>query len=317
MDLSQRHRAMLLSVLDDRRFDPNEPRLPHGPGGGRWGSLGGIVGKIKHWHNDSSGVHDLAAAVESGETSRTKLSGGRMGTTELVVHRNGAKTVSKTFLDVSAQMGPGYEPESQADAEQLSAVAGTKIGAPVARVLRTAPDAITTEFIEGESAVEIRNKIRKEAKTVREELDVPETAHAEIARIAATPAGVRLGAFDILTGQWDRSNPANWMLTPAGAPVGIDHAFGFDDQAAFPSEPPARGLVGPFATQFVDYTSAPPRWANNPLSQNDIAWLRKQLGEIEDDFTARKSHDWWEFMLERLDAIAPYASGTESKFAPR
>lgn len=264
---------------------------------------------------------DLAAAVDSGVADQEELTGGEMGTVSLVTHNNGTKTVHKRLEDISDVFGDAFPPERQADAEELSALLGSSIGAPIPQVLRIGDDEIHIEHVDGEVAVGIEGRLYEAARTPEDFAAVKQRTAEQTARIVGTPEGIRLGVFDILTGNWDRANTSNWMVTPDGKPVGIDHSFTFFDDSEAENPPPMESL-GPFAALFVRRGTGPKgrngrdptEWDDNPLTRADIDWLRERLADVEDDFDRAGRHDWWEFASGRLEAIAPHATGTESRF---
>lgn len=270
-------------------------------------------------------LEDLKAAVASGELGRDHLGGGRMAETSYVYYRNGTDGVHKQLGDVSDVMGSGYDAVRQADAEEKAAELGHAIGAPTVKVLRTGPDEIVMDVADGISANRIRRRITDAAKTNADYASANDRELEEIARAASTPEGIRLGAFDVLAGNWDRQPDSNWNLTDAGTPVGYDHSFAFDglDSGDFETntpgsagDPPNVHSIGPFAAHFVkilpDGTTA---WDDNPLSPADIDFLRRRLASLESAWAAAGRHDWWQFASDRLEAIAPHATGTESRFA--
>lgn len=251
------------------------------------------------------GLADLQATVDSGEKSSKRLTRGQNADVHLVTYNNGTRAVRKRMSDAADIVGPDMgHPKTMADAEVLTSRLADAIGAPVPRVLRTGPTEVVIEYVPGGQG---------------DDLDL-----ADQADIVASPAGVRLGTLDMLIGGWDRAH--NWLATPDG-PVGIDHAFVFYDEADS-GDPPALWALSPFSVHFVSsQPGAPDRWradqshegttawSDNPLTPADIEWLRGQLDSVRRDFTAAGRHDWFEFVSERLDAIAPHARGRESRFA--
>lgn len=257
-----------------------------------WIPVGPTLETAEKWHASLEGLAPLIRAVHSGEAGRERLGGGQMGETYKVQHHNGKTTVAKRLLDVSDTMGPDLgDPERQADAEQLSAALGKKIGAPVPAVLRLGLAKVQIEYKPGSA---------------------PTDADTEVAK--STRAGKRLGLFDILTGAWDR--PDNWSVDSKGDPVAFDHSFAFWD-GADPADPPPGGAVGPFAEAFVRFdigNGYHADWGPNPLTAADVDWLRQRLADVKPEFEEAGRSEMWEFAAARLEAVAPYASGTEGLF---
>lgn len=288
MTPAERETAMYLAGMQMRaRHIPGQPyEWKHG-----WIPLGATLETAQNWHASLAGLAPLIRTVHSGEVSRERLPGGQMGETWLVTHVDRRKTVAKTMHDVSDTMGHELgDPERQADAEQLAAALGKKIGAPVPAVLRVGLHRIHAEYVPG----------------------TDEHTEEETLRAKDTDAGVKLGLFDILTGAWDR--PDNWVLTNKG-PVGIDHSFAFWD-GGDPEDAPPGGAIGPFAEHFVSFPNGyHADWDRNPLTPADIAWLRQKLTEVKPEFDEAGRSDMFAFASARLEAIAPFARGSRSRFA--
>lgn len=246
------------------------------------------------WHKNLDGLHDLIDAVESGEAESEQLSGGSQGVVHRVTHNNGKVSIRKRLEDVSDTMGHKMgTPRRQADAEQLVGRLGQAIGAPTVKVLRTEDDEVHMDFA-GRTASGLTME--------------------QIADAVETPEGIRLGALDVMTANFDRQSPDNWSITADGTPVGFDHSLAFWD-GSDPQDPPVKDAMGPFALNFVRFgPGGTTEWDDNPLSEADIAFLRLRLADLEDDFDRLGRHDWWEFASARLEAIAAHATGTESRF---
>jgi hypothetical protein len=279
---------------------------------------GSVADKAALWHRDLSDLHGIIASIESGEVDHEPLSGGKMGTVEAILNGDGSTLVVKIMNDVTTIMGPGFDPDRQADAEQLASILGRAIGAPVPRVLRTDVDEVYMEHVDGQSAAELYGQIG-EGLSDAEAKAFHDSVNARIGDQVDTVAGLRLGLLDVMIGNWDRANPSNWKATPDG-PVGLDHAVAWSDGSEA-IDPPGHDAIGPFALHFVDLVpgdsrwSAGTDWAKNELSPEDVDWLRKRLADVEDDFVVVGRHDWWEFARDRLEAVAEHARGTESRFA--
>lgn len=285
MDPMLRHRTLLMARVELRGHRHPGQRYKHG-----WIPVG------------PADLSDLAAAVASGMKGKpVRLSGGQNGTVHLVTYNNGTKAVRKQLDDASDIVGTkAGDPVTQADAEVLAARLGQVIGAPVPRVLRTRPNAVVVDYVPGTSGDTL--------------------APADQTKIVASDVGIRLGLFDLLAGGWDRDK--NWISTPQG-PVGIDHAFAWDGSDA--PGLPALWALSPFSVHFARglpgahplWTANPApttKWIDNPLTPGDVEWVRARLAEVKGDFDAAGRQDWWQFAADRLDAIAPFATGTESRF---
>lgn len=260
------------------------------------------VGDAAKWHLSLEGLDDMLATMHTAEVGSEQMTQGALGDTGRVDYANGKSLAQKLLGDVSRVMGPGFEPRRQADAEQLAALVGEALGAPVPRVLRMDEDEIFVDWVDGETG----DKAARRLGLTEEEFG---------ARMAVTDDGFMLGLFDILTGSWDRSNITNWLVDDQGGVHGIDHALSFWDGGGPATDPPTLA-IGPFAAAWFLRAIKPGQpptlgWKDNPLAPADIDLLRQAIGELEDDFDALGRHDWFEFMQHRLDALAAHATGTK------
>ena len=281
------------------------------------GPTGHVADQAALWHRDLTDLHGLIGSIESGVTNHDKLSGGEMGETYKVTFGDGSSGIVKSLNDVHVAMGPGEHSKAvtQADAEQMGSILGRALRAPVPRAVRTAEDEVYMEYADGTPWAQYA--FHPNAR--------PDAIFAAEQQIADTPAGKRLGLLDVLTDNWDRNNPSNWLLdTNDDDPVGIDHSFLWNGEGAGgdavsprgPEKPPDSSVIGPFSLQYVD--SSGDDWGLNDLTAEDVDWVDAQIADLEDDFAAIGRHDWWQFTVDRWDIVKRYANGKvgENLFAP-
>lgn len=161
----------------------------------------------------------------------------------------------------------GENPEDL-DREELASYIAQAIGAPAPAVYRAAPDRALQEFVPGKVAIryltDIDSAATREAVRAGEdrwaamEIGVEAEEDARDA-IHATPEARAIADLDYLISNDDR-HEGNWMVTPDGKPVGIDHGVAMFDGMPSDSEfvenddPMMRGHPGadPDAVEQVD-----------------------------------------------------------------
>jgi len=127
------------------------------------------------------------------------------------------------------------------------------------------------------------------------------------AHILNSDEGRMFGLHDILVGNPDR-NPGNFMTTTDGGHlVAIDHGLAFSPRWA-------AGIASPFAGHFTN--AAGNNWADSiDISPHDMATIRGRLSDIRGEFAAAGRIDWYDHMIEHLDALEPRAIGTTNRLS--
>lgn len=243
--------------------------------------------KIEYHQTVPARLKKLIASVASGVKRFNPIGDGQMGDTSKAEMEDGGEAIRKSHKFVF-----GQNPRRQADAEQLASVLAEAIGAPTPAVYRQDGRTIFMGFVAG-----------KVAKRVSFERQI---------KAIESPEGKLLGLLDALTGNPDRHG-GNWMITPDGKPVGIDHGLAWSIGFNVHSNPkpfrdsedkeilPNRAAnTGPF----VDH------WVNGVRFKALTQFSRKHLEEIREKLLARRPQfellgrgAWFEVSLERLDAI--------------
>lgn len=245
----------------------------------------------------------LRAAIDSGVAHEEEITHGHSGAfVHRVTYNNGVVAIRKGFGDTKNWQD--LEPDHQADAEELAAALAYAIGVPVPRVIRTAPNEVVMQYVEGELGYRvIERRWRGDWGPYKEQK-----------KKEPTPGDLRLGLLDQLIQNNDRENPANWLEGEDGDPIGIDHAGAFRHEGGSEwAHVPDNMLAGPYAAPYV-IGFENPKWRGNPLTKADIAWLRQQVDGLRDRFEAAGRLDWWEAVSVRLDAIGAKAKGKEDVF---
>lgn len=126
--------------------------------------------------------------------------------------------------------------------------------------------------------------------------DMEDMALAELGRLGDSDAGKLLGLFDVLYGYGDR-HTGNVLLTRDGI-VGIDHTHigSWDDS-----------LSGPLITHYI----GPRGWRSNPLTRDDVAWLRPRFKKLVKHNRSFSAEDRRHALL-RFEELAKRARGSRS-----
>lgn len=231
----------------------------------------------QRFHQNLRDLGDFVAVVENGFPPRTRrpLTGGESAETELITLKDGTKVVRKTS---TAQ---------EAAAEQAASMVARALGIRAPRVYRDQENAIYMEYVDDAlTADDLRENhgrewdARRRAATDHDDADL-------------------IGLLDILTANSDR-NMGNWMLTQNGRTIPIDHGHAFADIPAGGSAPRSLVIDGPFAANYD---------GSNPLTQADIAEIRRRLQRLAPDFEHIGRSTWLKYSLGVLDLLAPEASG--------
>ncbi|MEV0402857.1 amidoligase family protein [Actinoallomurus sp. NPDC050550] len=244
---------------------------------------------------------ELARSVATGIDPKRTILLGRSDTTEthatraerveLVTFNDGTRAIRKVTEE-------GWEIET--DAEELGALVGNALDAPVPAVYRESDRVVYMDYIEGDLALILH----------------PDTVHpAELDHLGYqnTLGGRLLGLLDVLIGNADRHN-ANWIIDEHGNVVGIDHNNAFRGAHADPSR-------NSFAGNYVSEISHVGRfqfdyaWKHNDLSRSDVALIRSRLEALRPEFERLDRDDWYNEMMKRFRHIEENAKGTTSLLA--
>jgi hypothetical protein len=267
-----------------------------------------VPDRSRAYHRSLDGVDDLAALVDSPVSERRSLTPGMVGTVERLTHEDG----TDEFHKINGEFD-GYTPEEVTDAEQLAALVGHAISAPVPRVYRTGPAEIHTDWSEG---------------TVGSQW-VDQHGQAALDEIAQTPAARRLGLLDMLVGNSDRHS-GNFLITDDGQLTGIDHGFAWSSEHLDPDDPDmipedwvalghlnAQGsaFVGGFVDQSIlERSRGSQREAVDMpwISPQDVTEIRGRLEALRPEFEHLGRGQWLDYSLRILDGVGHYATGTGS-----
>lgn len=289
-------------------WDPKDhPRWPGDTPGGRGGEFrdaeyGAWVGRIAGQLGFPTG---LQAAISSGIREEEQHFEGNSGAKITRPHFNNGD------IGIRKNIGRGTIGErpvdEETDAEVLGAATARALGVPAPEVIRTAPNEVMMTLIPSRPSGWAQYK-RGQGLTVSDLQGREQPAREH------TTAEWRLGLFDLLVENHDRTNPTNLRQGTDGLAYTIDHgkAFMYDpDRAGLPGWSGAPGpYAGPFVTGFEN-----PKWATNPLTKADIVWARARLQNLRSQFEAAGRLDWWETMSQRLEAIGRRAKGTQDLLA--
>ncbi|MEV7011556.1 phage minor capsid protein [Streptosporangium sp. NPDC051022] len=237
----------------------------------------------------------LAERVALGERSRTPLSGGMYGDTNLVTLADGSKVVHK----IVKRTHLADDAVDQADAEILGGKVARALGVRAPEVHRVGPKELYIEFMDGKLAEGARKP----------------TGYL------TSDSGWRMAFFDALTDYADR-HMGNWLLDGKDL-VSIDHGltFGYWDKLrkkvldGRPLLHEAGRFEGLFMKKPAQWNRGIGEWIDNDMSPDDITAARARLTALRSEFAALGREEWWSAMMARLDAIAPHAKGTRRRIA--
>lgn len=242
---------------------------------------------------------DWANRLEHGlaDARRTPINRGNDGgTKEQVTLPDGTKVFHKYFTPDEKNA------RHKVDAEELTALVGKAVAAPVPRVHRRGGElGVYVEWVDGAALPNARR--RPDGK-----------ARAEA--MLNSPAAQRLGLLDILTKNHDR-HENNLRATIDDELHGIDHGNAWTG-AQFVGQRQHRALAesqilgfmqGPGARHFVDPQHFL-KFGPNPLTPGDILELRRRLSALRPAFSRRGRDQWLDASLHILGMITPHAVGT-------
>jgi hypothetical protein len=231
------------------------------------------------------------------QVSARKLVGGTSATTRVrtLVDEDGRKrrVVTKRETPEYAQM----EIESSKFLRLIGAPAPIVVGDDIHSGV------VHMEYVPGKTLYEAvwrqDGRWRYDPKGYDEEIE--DLALAELRRLGDSDEGRLLGLFDVLYGYGDRHS-ANVLRTRGGI-VGIDHThIGHWDDS----------LASPLITHYIDAKG----WRDNPLTPQDVAWLRPRFKKLLKENQSFSRDDRRHAML-RFEELAKRARGTRSLIVGR
>lgn len=248
---------------------------------------------------------DIRKAVESGEESSEKLSGGVSAITSKVKYKNGKVGVKKVVEDSSAK--------HQQDAEELIPMLGRMMGLRAAQVTRVDEKTTVQEFLTGgqlaTSIPHILNPGTPQAKILN---------HAgRVKPYVESDSGWLMGVLDQVTGNQDRHD-GNWMIDEEKKEVVgiIDHGLGYILRDFRQKRPTRLGLDEPYifrtkhATKFAKPNGDQ---SNIDFHPEDLDAIAEMLTALKPEYEKRNRLDWWEFSMKQVNALRPFAKGKKRR----
>ena len=226
----------------------------------------------------------VSATAKTPVTGGRSLGGGWSASTKIEEHEGGT-LVRKDFP-------PGdhiRNPQDQADAERLGSLTASAMGVNAPAVAAAGPHSVVMEHVSGKPWSEVRPY-----------------GGSPPSSITDSDQGRMTGLFDIVTGNPDR-NSGNVMVTDetGGGFTAIDHSLAF-------SSGWSAGTSSPFAQSYINESGN--NWADSiDVSPSDMGTIRTRLDGLSGEFAASGRGDWHDLMMERLDALAPLATGTADR----
>ena len=230
----------------------------------------------------------LRAGAASGVRQTEPLTGGSVGQVDLVTFNDGSRAIRKT----AHRDYVGHTPLELTDREELAALLGRAIGAPVPAVIRTGANEVLMGYVPDARTGWMAMGRTKAIRAANQ----PKYVDSDDGRL--------LGLLDILADNRDRHG-GNWLVRKEdGRIVGIDHGLTWvEGQMQYLANPPNNSSI--FAK-----TYAKSGWLPNQLSQSDIQWLGRQLESLRPRFAERGRENWLNFSVARLHQIGEHAVGT-------
>lgn len=290
-------------MTDQPRWPRGTPVGPtgRGPGGGRFrdqdpAAVGGWAANAAYqatggWRPISRG--ELSLLVRNNTpVSRTQATGGQVASTQILDYGNGRFVVHKAH---------GQFDQESATNEYVTALVGHAIGAPVPAVIKDPANPTHAIYMQY-----VPSDLTRAGLPARL---TPEPMQSDDALL--------LGLLDVLSYNWDR-NSGNWKIAPGGRMVGLDHGMAWNSSNQYDSRgvlipPDLRLYLGNRPGQrFIRQLGfgLRPQWIDNDLHPDDIQVIRDRLVALRPAFVENSRTFYHDQMLERLDALAPYASGT-------
>lgn len=154
---------------------------------------------------------------------------GKQSDTHVESYKDGSKWISKTLPS-----------ESDADREELAGKISDVLGAGAPAIVRDSASHVHEPFVPGKVAASLYHDGMSDAEE--------DAAAARMTKLLSTPEGKRIGLLDRLIGNQDR-HLGNWMISPEGKPVPIDHNYSWavvDAKGNLDTSSPfARAVYGP------------------------------------------------------------------------
>jgi hypothetical protein len=272
------------------------------------------------YHASLEGLEALVHAVESGIVATPSVQPTQYQVPAyfvLVTFNNGSQAFRKSL---PAEFGEHYR-RKVADAEQLAAVVGQALGAPVPGVYRTDEFTVYIEFVEGMTYAEYRH-LAADAAVADLETFTTQDDSLTLPQMADSDTGRLLGLLDVLVANLERGD-LNTMITPSGTVAGADQGTAWelrlewgDDLSPLPPQPLRSVYVRHFL-ELPNQRGETVRWAPvNDMSTRDIERIRARLNALYEDFELLGRVTWWQDMMARFNEIARRARGTHDRLPP-
>jgi hypothetical protein len=203
----------------------------------------------------------LAAARKSG-LARKAGPGfkGQQGDTHVETYNDGSKWISKTL-----------PAKADADREELAGKISDVLGAGAPSVVRDSDTHVHQPFVQGKVAASLYHDHMSDAEV--------DAAGDKVKALLSTPEGKRIGLLDKLIGNQDR-HLGNWMISPDGKPVPIDHNWSWEG---------TKKTISPFSDAVYGPGIEPSDFTNAQMDewQSRLAALKPGLNPDQQKLLAR------------------------------
>jgi len=228
----------------------------------------------------------LADYADRTDFTRAYFHGGGSSITAVRTYSDGRELLEKYHIDT----------DDQADTEVAVSYIGGVVRAPVPPVVllpETDEDGnlgTLSEYVEGKTAAQILPGYTS--------IGIPEYERRE-RQIAAQHQDDRLGLLDLLIGNTDR-HAGNWIITPTGGVVGIDHA-----NAEFQGH-----TTSPFADYLYDTTTFKLRTQTHSWPVSELLRIQRGIDDLHHaGIVPAWEHRSMSAILRDLRKFAPDAPG--------
>lgn len=246
-------------------------------------------------------IADIKRSFESGLKGKPQtLSGGMVAATSKLDFNDGTSGVQKVIEDLPDEVREDIDPEmlpylpsakDQQDAEELGSMVARAFGLNAPEVLRTREDTTIQQFKEGRVGMSLSAGDRK--------------------KFINSDDGLVMSFMDQVIGNNDR-NLGNW-LTDGNRIIPIDFSgsWAATELLDNPLDRPMKKGTDEFQRTLRDEKSGD--FKPNDLSQVDIDRMEEIMKGLEKEFAKRGQTKWWEWTMDRIDALSQFAQGTKRR----
>lgn len=246
-------------------------------------------------------IADIKRSFASGIKGKPQvLSGGQVAATTKLDFNDGTSGVQKVIEDLPDDVRADIPPEmlpfvppakDQQDAEELGSMVARSFGLHAPQVLRTRSDTTVQQFKPGQVGMSLmpfrRNQIYK------------------------TDDALVMAFMDQVIGNNDR-NLGNWLVNGDRiTAIDFSGSWAATERLNNGIDQPMKLGTDNFQRMLRDEDTG--KFKPNDLSQADVDRMEEIIQALKDEFVKRGHLDWWEWTLDRIDALRPLAQGSKRR----